>query len=404
MSAAATYRNLRYAEASRFEPSHSIGMSTLDPNRGRGPLPPQNPSRLEMVLGPQTPLEQSEDCLVLSVSTPDLSGSRPVLVWFHGGANVTGGGELPWYDGAVLAQEQDMVVVVVTARLGLLGFLRLDGGAGPSLATGDQLNALAWIGRHIENFGGDPSKITVGGQSAGATAVDAMLQWGVPDGVCGAILQSGYRLGEPMSADDAFARTLHFLDFADRDPRELSMAQLLELQRGFTTVSPEIWRPVRPETSRPLDIPVIAGWTRDDGLPFVMLAEGVSDPSVRTQPSVADASRTLTEAWFAEGSKRVVSEAKTSGHGGWLYEFVQQHPSSNWGAPHCAELPYLLGNKEAWLAAPMLRGADWEGLRRRSGDIRRELANFIRDQDPGDRWTSVVWTPFGLVNRCFFEE
>ncbi len=402
MSNVTTYRGLRYAEASRFEPSRAVGLGGLDRGRARGPVPPQNPSRLEMVLGPQAPLDQSEDCLVLSVSTPDLNGSRPVLMWFHGGANLTGGGELPWYDGTLFAEEQDVVVVVVTARLGLFGFLRLEGADGPSLATGDQLNAIQWVEQNVGRFGGDPGNVTIAGQSAGATAVEAMLRWGVPSGVRGAILQSGYRLCEPATAADASLRTEQFLDFAGRDPIDLSTAELLDLQWRFAEVSPAIWTPVKPDVESPINTAVVAGWTRDDGLPFAMLAEGASDPAVRAQK--ADASRAFTEEWFTQGSRRIVADARGAGCGGWLYEFIHEEPTSGWGAPHCAELPYLFGDEEAWRYAPMLRGANWDELRVRGREMRREWASFMRHQDPGDRWTSMVATTSSAVNRCYFEQ
>lgn len=403
MSKVTTYRALRYAEATRFKPSQRVGLGDLDQTRARGPVPPQNPSRLEMVLGPQAPLDQSEDCLVLSISTPALDGSRPVLVWLHGGANVSGGGELPWYDGNLLAEEQDVVVVVVTARLGLLGFLQLEGSDGPSLATADQLNAVQWVIENISRFGGNPVNVTIGGQSAGASAVEAMLRWGVPSGVRGAIVQSGYRLCETTTAAEAARRTQDFLDFADCDPLELSTAGLLDLQRRFAQVSPAIWTPVKPDVDSPITTAVIAGWTRDDGLPFAMLAEGVSDPAARAQRSVAVASHAITEEWFVRGSQRLVAEARAAGHGGWLYEFSHEEPTSGWGTPHCAELPYVLGDEEAWRNAPMLRGANWDELRLRGRELRREWANFMYHQDPGDLWTSTPAT-FGFVDRRYFEQ
>lgn len=402
MSNVTTYRGLRYAEANRFEPSHKVDLGDVDQTNARGPIPPQNPSRLEMVLGPQEPLDQSEDCLVLSVSTPSPHGSRPVLVWFHGGANLSGGGELPWYDGTFLAAEQDIVVVVVTARLGLLGFLRFEDSNSPSLATGDQLNAVHWVIENISRFGGDPDNVTIGGQSAGASAVEAMLRWGVPSGVRGAIVQSGYRLCETTTSADAARRTDHLLDFAGCDLSELSTAELLDLQRRFAQVSPAIWTPVKPDVASPVTAAVLAGWTRDDGLPFAMLAEGVSDPIVRAQSSVAVASHAITEEWFVRGSQRLVAEARAAGHGGWLYEFIHEEPTSGWGSPHCAELPYFLGDEEAWQNAPMLRGANWDELRLRGRELRREWAAFMYHQDPGDRWTSTPAT-FGSVDRRYFE-
>src|SRR3954466_15976830 len=97
------YRNIRYAVAERFGPAEAVPFDGMVDDRERGPVSPQNPSRFDAIIGPPAPLAQSEDCQVRSGFTPRASGRRPVVVWFHGGASITGGGELPWYDGGRLA-------------------------------------------------------------------------------------------------------------------------------------------------------------------------------------------------------------------------------------------------------------------------------------------------------------
>ena len=126
-------------------------------------------SRLSSVLG-NKPGEgnQSEDAFHVNVWTPSLTGSRPVLFWIHGGAWVTGGGALPWYRGANLAKNGDVVVVTVSYRLGALGTLYLPGVTDGNMAVGDLLAALKWTKDNIAAFGGDSDNITVAGQSAGA--------------------------------------------------------------------------------------------------------------------------------------------------------------------------------------------------------------------------------------------
>jgi para-nitrobenzyl esterase len=118
-----------------------------------------------------------EDCLSLNVWTAGLTGNRPVLVWFHGGAFQTGHAGLSVFDGTALARDQDVVVVTCNYRLGPLGWL-----AHPALrdpATGfwanwglqDQSAALRWVRANIAAFGGDPGNVTIFGESAGAMAV-----------------------------------------------------------------------------------------------------------------------------------------------------------------------------------------------------------------------------------------
>jgi para-nitrobenzyl esterase len=98
---------------------------------------------------------QSEDCLYLAVTTPALTGRRPVMVWLHGGAFVSGGGTLPCYDGGRLAADGDVVVVSVNYRLGVFGYLVHEGVSDGNLGLYDQMLALEWVRDHISAFGGD---------------------------------------------------------------------------------------------------------------------------------------------------------------------------------------------------------------------------------------------------------
>ena len=142
---------------------------------------------------------QSEDCLYLNVWTPGTdSKRRPVLVWIHGGAFLVGSGSAAVYHGHHLAEREDVVVVSLNYRLGALGFIHLDRVCGPgfeqasNLGLRDQLAALAWVRENIDRFGGDPSNVTVCGQSAGAMSVAALLGTDPQDRIFRrAILQSG---------------------------------------------------------------------------------------------------------------------------------------------------------------------------------------------------------------------
>ncbi len=139
-----------------------------------------------------------EDCLTLNIWRPATPSDqpRPVLVWVYGGAFVIGGSALPTYDGARLCAEQDVIVVSVNYRVGALGFLDLrsvpDGDtADTNCGLHDLLLALQWVQRHIGDFGGDPSRVTVFGESAGAGSIMHLLTVpGVESVVRGAIAQS----------------------------------------------------------------------------------------------------------------------------------------------------------------------------------------------------------------------
>lgn len=123
----------------------------------------------------------SEDCLYLNIWKPHTAGKKPVFFWIHGGSNAKGLALDEMYDGRVLAQKLDAVVVTVNYRLGLLGAFRnsklkfadpLDQSG--NYTTLDLVRALDWTRENIKNFGGDPELITIAGESAGCMNV-----WGL---------------------------------------------------------------------------------------------------------------------------------------------------------------------------------------------------------------------------------
>jgi para-nitrobenzyl esterase len=127
--------------------------------------------------------QMSEDCLYLNLWAPAAvqTGKLPVLVYFHGGGFAFGDGSEPRYDGAHLAS-RGMIVVTVNYRLGAFGFMvhpdaSRDSASGAAGNYGllDQQAALRWVRENIERFGGDPRRVTIGGETAGAMAVSAHM-------------------------------------------------------------------------------------------------------------------------------------------------------------------------------------------------------------------------------------
>lgn len=137
------------------------------------------------------PIIAGEDILNLNIWAPqDRPGPLPVLVWIHGGGFFAGCSANPWYDGTAFARG-GLVVVSCNYRFGAEGFLEL--ADGPSnLALLDWIAALEWVRENIAAFGGDPSQVTVLGQSAGGIAVSALLSSSAADGLFRrAIIASG---------------------------------------------------------------------------------------------------------------------------------------------------------------------------------------------------------------------
>lgn len=144
-----------------------------------------------------------EDCQRLNIWTPGVADGkkRPVMVWLHGGGFAAGSGqELPGYDGANLAKSEDVVVVTLNHRLNALGFLDLSDFGEKYASSGnagmlDIVKALEWVRDNIENFGGDPSNVTIFGQSGGGGKVSTLTAMPAADGLFHkAIVQSGSML------------------------------------------------------------------------------------------------------------------------------------------------------------------------------------------------------------------
>jgi para-nitrobenzyl esterase len=156
-----------------------------------GRVPPQPPYAppFDRLLGDQG--RQGEDCLNLNVWTPDpSSGGLPVMVWIHGGAFVRGSGALPTYDGTHFARD-GVVCVTINYRLGADGFLYL-GDRTANRGLLDQIAALEWVQENIRAFGGEPARVTIFGESAGAFSVATLLSMPRAKGLFQrAIAQSG---------------------------------------------------------------------------------------------------------------------------------------------------------------------------------------------------------------------
>jgi para-nitrobenzyl esterase len=223
------FKGIPFGRAARFRPAERIApWAGLREAKKASAISPQNPNTLDSFIG-DTPAPQSEDCLSLNIFAPELSGSkRPVMIWIHGGAFVTGSGCFKIYDGRRLAS-QGVVVVTINYRLGGLGFLR-HGGATGSEGIGDQVLALEWVRDNIAAFGGDPGNVTIFGESAGAMSVACLLAAPSARGLFHkAILQSG--AGHISRSPDHAERTAaSFVRHLGGDPMIAPVEALLKAQ------------------------------------------------------------------------------------------------------------------------------------------------------------------------------
>ncbi len=183
-------------------PAKWVGVRDAVSYRGHAPQLPGRPERrpeLRTILGPPDTTQEGEDCLTLNVWTPGLGGGRrPVMVWLHGGAFAYGSGNRAVTEGTNLARRGDVVVVSVNHRLNIFGFLDLaDIGGERYRHSGnagmlDLIAALEWVRDNIEGFGGDPSNVTIFGESGGGGKVSVLLAMPAARGLFHrAVIQSG---------------------------------------------------------------------------------------------------------------------------------------------------------------------------------------------------------------------
>jgi para-nitrobenzyl esterase len=236
----------------------------------------------------------SEDCLTLNVWTPAPSNERkPVMVWIHGGSFVNGSGST--YDARRLAVRGDIVVVTINYRLGTLGFLAHPE-LGPAGAVGnygleDQQAALRWVRDNIADFGGDPQKVTVAGESAGGMSVcDHLVAPGSAGLFRAAIIQSGpcqAQVGLPKaekaSLDYAAQVGCGVRESAAECLRALPPERLQDVPSYYRIGEDSLSGPVTGTTALPTDpvaafgrgnyarVPVLIGTNRDEFTLFVAM-------------------------------------------------------------------------------------------------------------------------------------
>lgn len=372
----------------------------------------------------------AEDCLFLNVWTPATKGQkRPVLVWIHGGAFMSGSGSVPIYDGANLATK-DVVVVTVNYRLGVLGFfshpdLSAEAGASGNYGLMDQIAALKWIKRNIAAFGGDPGQVTIAGQSAGALSVLALME--APDArglFKRAIAQSGAGLAMPMpplptaeGVGSAFAAAKNARSAAEL--RALSVEQLLAPTAtpaaggvpGLQFVPSRDGR-VLPKAAGPLaDVAFITGLTADEGsgfIPFYGKATAAQfQGQVRAQYA-GKAGDLLTLYPAADDGQARLAALDLSRDRGvaatllWLeqhpgraprYAYFYDHPepgpdAAKYGAFHSSEIPYVLRTLGA---APTRPFTDQDRVLAET--MSSYWVNFARTGDPNAAGLPV-WAPY----------
>ncbi|MCI9150495.1 MAG: carboxylesterase family protein [Lachnospiraceae bacterium] len=349
--------------------------------------------------------EVSEDCLYLNIWTPAKAAGEklPVAFWIHGGAFLGGCGHEKEFDGAAYCS-RGVILVTINYRLGLLGFLahpwlsrESEHQVSGNYGTLDQIAALRWVYENIEAFGGDPSNITVFGQSAGAMSVQGLVSTPLTEGmIARAIMQSGGGCGTGLAHERITLREQEhygeiFAELAGAEElaelRELPAQELLRLFEPFM-------EKVMPKAGGLFLAPTIDGYLWEEGL-----SETASQGRVKRIPYLLGSNQDdmlVTPKQKETGEYGELHHAcirfarameKQQGGPVWLYYFSHNLPGDQAGAFHSAELWYTFGTLErSW--RPFT-----EADERLSGELLDYWTNFMKTGDPNGPGLKE-WEPF----------
>jgi para-nitrobenzyl esterase len=341
----------------------------------------------------------SEDCLTLNVTAPTRGANHPVMVWIHGGAFVMGSGGVPLYDGITFASRHDIVVVSINYRLGLFGFLLAGDG---NVGLLDQIAALRWVRDNIAAFGGDPSNVTVMGESAGAISIANLLAMPAARGLFHrAILQSGAGALVPPTRADAEQVAAYVLGelgpVADvAGDKILAVQAQLMRQRGLTAIAPYVdgvnivtgpRQAALAGTIAP--VPLLMGTNRDEWALFDALLPGTAKiVEAQIRARIGDAATDSLLAGYRVPSElagdvsfRIPALRLAEAHPAPVYFYRCDVGGRMLGAAHAVELP-LVWNHLANPFAQFLLGGDTTPFEAIALAMHDMWAKFIRTGSP----------------------
>ncbi len=392
----------------------------------------------------------SEDCLYLNIWTPAKSPQDrlPVYVWFHGGGFAAGSGSEPRYDGEYFAK-QGIVVVNANYRLGVFGFLALPEltAESPHKASGDygmldQVAALKWVKENIAAFGGDPRKVTIGGESAGSFSVSALMASPLAQGLFrGVIGESGAFFGGPSAtlAEKPLAEAEQMGLKLAASAGAASLAQLRAKQAeellkltsqgpgaGFSPIIDGYFLPASVSSifaqGSQSRVPLLAGWNSSEMGMIVNMAKEKptgktfpdqlrqelkqnADRALKLYPAVTDEQAMQSAADFASDRfivyctwKWIEMQVSTGKMPAYRYRFDRVLPSpgvKSFGAAHASGIEYAFNTLDS-------KKANWQPEDRKTAQtMAAYFANFIKKGTPNGSGLAF-WPEFSRDHQVMY--
>ena len=403
------------------------------PTVPKGDYPPQYTALFPEVVIP------GEDCLNLNVWTPDISAAGlPVLVWIHGGSFMNGSGSVGAYDGTAFARD-GVVCVTVNYRLAAEGFLYLDDGIA-NLGLLDQLAALRWVQGNISVFGGDPARVTVAGESAGAMSVTTLLSMPLAEGLFAQAIAESGAAAHTLTKDVGQMVGAYLADAlgvpADRESiKAVPLDKLVQAASDLvvevqTAADPSRWGqlslsllPFAPTVdgsvlpAAPLasmaggqggNVPLLIGSNRDEARLFLIAAATIGlidEPTLaaaagayglaaddlavyrahRPGASAGDILAAVITDWFFRIPAIRVAEARAAAPAvgsTWMYRFDHPEPQDNhgFGACHGVEIPFTFDTATREEIRPLIGDTPSQAV---ADQAHRVWVDFITSGNPG---------------------
>ena len=381
--------------------------------------------------------EEGEDCLNLNVWTPDPAAKGlPVMVWAHGGGQISGSGASPVYDGTNFAKE-GVVLITNNRRLGAEGYLYLPEHFGDDVGPGnlgilDQIEVLRWVQENAEYFGGDPNNVTLFGESGGGATTQAVVATTQSKGLVHRVIpqSGGHAAQRPDTASQITEIALKKLGIRPGDLGSLRGVPWTEFPKLYEDLQitelgrPQTYLPVLGESMpvHPVDAPFegigleldyLIGTCRDEARLFTALGMDLEDSAFRHRTDTLlkagradfdevmqaygpeldpeDAKSSLVgDLWFRVPSLRIAEgHAKHSNRRTFMYLFTWE--SQLVGAAHALDLA-VFGNGMAFPGLAGFKSSEQVGA-----NMRKAWVNFARTGNPSNQ--KFVWPEYNSEKR-----
>lgn len=398
-------RSIRYAHSERFKKpvAAEASSSSIIISPEKTPVCPQGLSPLvERMIGatPVESFEPDESTQYLSVTRPERISENeklPVVVWIHGGSHEIGCGDLTTADPAQWVKEQHIIVVTVSYRLGLFGFLGGDEERPANLGLLDIIEALKWIKNNIADLGGNENNITLLGQSSGGDAIAHLM---ISEGVEGLfqrlIIQSaplGLRHKRQKMSAEFLKKTEGLKDETDvlkmMDDYKalvpsvikygLKAAMPFGTQYGFFPLCKEedsmgMWK------ENALTFDVLIGLNNDETAFYLKTSEALNKYfgkgfGLRLMDKTVEKTTALI---YGNPARQFAEHLAEAGGNVYLFRIHSKLKDNHIGAPHCIDLPLIFGNEPAWKSSELLKNIPWDRIHENGKKLRSLWAEFAR--------------------------